>query len=690
MRSTTRRASALVMMLLAAALGACGGGDGGDPTGNNPPPTPATAAVFDGDGQSAQAGSAVAAAPAVIVKDADGDAVPNVSVTFTVTGGGGTITGATTKTNGSGIARVGGWTLGAAPGDNTLRATVAGLATPVSFTATGTAQPTGSRKWTVLVYLAADNSLAIAGVQDIDEMEAAGSDANISVVVQAEFSPTQLQRAGCQTAGCINRPNWNTFRYAIPAAGGQSRPGPDGAATDIGNRDMTKAQELREFIEWGKQNYPADHYAVVLWNHGGGYTGLIEDVTSGGSHMMSLADVRTALQGAGGADVVAFDMCLMGGFETLVSLSGAADFVTFSEEVEPGAGYPYREIVQGLRASPLADGRAVSMLIADKYHASYAGDRASTTVSAYDLGGLTNLEIALGALASSLRADMPTYGPIVAQAAAASQKYEFRFLTDLGNFMDSLATRVADQTVRNQISSVQSLVSDPAFRLRSHARNGSSGSASPVDRSTGLHVLLPSGGAEDRLPASGPGSFAAYQALYPNESWTLFLNAYLNGGGTTRPQFDQGELRFESYLVWDEAAIAAGADVDFWVLEPSGEIYIPFLGSVSPNGRFTNDSYDDQTFFEGYLTNRYVEVGEYRIYASLYSDPNDFKPKYNLAYRFGQSASFAWFLAQNAELSTATSWLDDPNATLDKVNQGAYTDLRPVASWTPAPAVAAR
>jgi hypothetical protein len=97
-----------------------------------------------GDGQSATVNTAVAVAPAVLVQDAEGNPVPGVPVLFTVTGGGGTLTGATAGTDGEGIARVGSWKLGTAIGPNGLRARVEGAdlaGNPVAFTATATAGP---------------------------------------------------------------------------------------------------------------------------------------------------------------------------------------------------------------------------------------------------------------------------------------------------------------------------------------------------------------------------------------------------------------------------------------------------------------------------------------------------------------------------------------------------------------------
>lgn len=90
--------------------------------------------------QSAPAGSAVPVVPQVRVADQYNNPVPGVAVTFAVTAGGGTVVPTTAvQTDNNGVARATSWTLGTALGTNTLRATVAGIATPVLFTATGVA-----------------------------------------------------------------------------------------------------------------------------------------------------------------------------------------------------------------------------------------------------------------------------------------------------------------------------------------------------------------------------------------------------------------------------------------------------------------------------------------------------------------------------------------------------------------------
>ncbi len=89
-----------------------------------------------GDDQSVRAGTAVPVRPAVEVTDRYGNTLEEIEVVFSVLEGGGSVTGDTTLTDAQGLATVGDWVLGSAPGSNTLAATVTDLGT-VTFVATG-------------------------------------------------------------------------------------------------------------------------------------------------------------------------------------------------------------------------------------------------------------------------------------------------------------------------------------------------------------------------------------------------------------------------------------------------------------------------------------------------------------------------------------------------------------------------
>ena len=104
---------------------------------------PAQVAVSAGNNQTAAFGRTLPIDPAVRVTDAYGNGVSGLEVVFEVTGGGGAALVRRPVTDADGVATVGAWTLGDAPGANTLRATVTTNLTlagnPVTFSATATA-----------------------------------------------------------------------------------------------------------------------------------------------------------------------------------------------------------------------------------------------------------------------------------------------------------------------------------------------------------------------------------------------------------------------------------------------------------------------------------------------------------------------------------------------------------------------
>jgi uncharacterized protein (TIGR03437 family) len=95
---------------------------------------PATLVKTDGDGQRATVGATLPKAFTVKVADAAGTSLPELAVAFSLAAGSGRLSAASVNTDQNGMARTT-LTLGAAPGNIVVSATVSGLA-PVQFTTT--------------------------------------------------------------------------------------------------------------------------------------------------------------------------------------------------------------------------------------------------------------------------------------------------------------------------------------------------------------------------------------------------------------------------------------------------------------------------------------------------------------------------------------------------------------------------
>ena len=111
---------------------------------------------------------------------------------------------------------------------------------------------------------------------------------------------------------------------------------------NLGKKSMVDPSTLSDFIKYCKSNYPADRYALIMWDHGGGSLsgyGYDQHYPNDG---MTLDEIAVALKNGGCAfDFIGFDACLMATLETVMVMEPYADYMIASEEVEPGIGWYY-------------------------------------------------------------------------------------------------------------------------------------------------------------------------------------------------------------------------------------------------------------------------------------------------------------------------------------------------------------
>ncbi len=102
-----------------------------------------------------------------------------------------------------------------------------------------------------MVYLAGDNNLDSAGVVDLLEIKEVGNTSEINVIAQ-------FDRRGRF---------FRTKRYFLQKDSSLNADEVD----DLGETNTGDPDVLQSFIEWGAENYPTEHYLLVIWNHGAGW-----------------------------------------------------------------------------------------------------------------------------------------------------------------------------------------------------------------------------------------------------------------------------------------------------------------------------------------------------------------------------------------------------------------------------------
>ena len=141
------------------------------------------------------------------------------------------------------------------------------------------------KRWTVLVYLAGDNDLDSAGVVDLGEMKQVGSSDQLNIV-------GQFDRAGKNVA---------TKRYLLRKGTALAKD----VVASLGETNMGDPKVLQDFLTWGAKTYPAEHYLVVIWNHGAGWDdeNIYRSVKRGLKRNLAYkgSTVGEAVRGAAGA-----------------------------------------------------------------------------------------------------------------------------------------------------------------------------------------------------------------------------------------------------------------------------------------------------------------------------------------------------------------------------------------------------
>jgi hypothetical protein len=674
---------------LAAVLGvgvlltACGGSESSSATQPQTPsidPTkPVAVLVVSGDAQTVRVKSVVPAAPVLRVINGLGGGIQGIIVSFAVTSGGGSLAQIAAPTGADGTVAVPAWTLG--PTSGVVNAVTASVITPGVLPTRVTAIGRWPH-WTVMVYMAADNSLSYFGALNLLQMAYAGVNPEVQVVVQAEFSPSAFAQAGL-TPATVNRPNYDTFRYVMDG----SVAGPPnqvliGPATDIGNVNMTDPAQLHAFVQWAQQTAPSEHTALVLWNHGGDQAGLIEDETSAPGNVMTLSQLRSALTGLGTFDILYFEMCLMAGYEPLTAVNGLTQTVVASEDAEYVAGWDFTRFLSTLYAESTAPAVTVATSLANAFDAAYSTLPYSETISAFNMAGFGPVDAAVSQLASALQNSPAVTGASLANASAHVQRYEEGWVADLADVADSIRSHFSDPSVVAAATAVRQAVVSPSFLLTNHFRNGTLYSQPNESRSRGLTIVMPSN-QPYVLPSAGRGSVGDYQQQLPGLAWANFLQRY-TAALSSQPYVFVGTNRLTLWQIWN-TAVVGHAWIEMLLLEPNGSLYGPAFGSISPSGLFSADAQATSAYYEGWESDTFVASGTFNYLAWLVSDPTNLQPLVNVAYQIGSGASQSLYSPGTyPQLSLNHSFLNDPTATFGKVLAGQYSDLRPVAVWNTA------
>jgi hypothetical protein len=356
----------------------------------------------------------------------------------------------------------------------TVTATTAGVAnSPQTVTVTQPAPGTSAYEWTIMVFLNGDNNLEEFGMTNFAQMAAASqSSGKYRVIVQFDRATGYDATNGDWTT----TKRFNVTPGMLPTAANQ--------ISDIGEADMGNPATLSTFANWAIDNYPANHYFLVFWDHGGGWTkggkgaevlkDFSNDNSSGNSISVANGEFATAMAAITShlgrkLDIIGWDCCLMAMAEVFDVSKDYADVAVASEETEAGTGWNYTPFLNALNSNP-----TISALELGKAQIVGTGTTLDTQ-SEIDLTKIANLNTKVSTFADQLMAAKAAgYSSAINSAQTATQGYAFPEYRDLYDFASRINSASVPAALKTAATDVMSAVTAAVYY--NHATTSYSGS----------------------------------------------------------------------------------------------------------------------------------------------------------------------------------------------------------------------
>ncbi|GEM_PF-2517831 len=269
-----------------------------------------------------------------------------------------------------------------------------------AFTALPTAKVARAAQatWTIMIYVVADNDLEGYALVDMNEMEAGvksygpGSPVRVIVYVDRSRGDSEFESDRMDIREVANaNPDWSDARI-YEVIHDTSPKIVSKLLRDLGEMDSGDPNTLVSFIKFAASYAPAQHYALIIWDHGYG-PGIVGIDFDNDRDFLTPKELNYALKSSGiKFDIVGFDACLMGTIETAYELRNYADYIVASEESEPGDGWPYNYFLSELYANPSMSAKTLAITMAKDYIAYYRQEGVKegevVTQAVYDLSVL--------------------------------------------------------------------------------------------------------------------------------------------------------------------------------------------------------------------------------------------------------------------------------------------------------------
>lgn len=343
-------------------------------------------------------------------------------------------------------------------------------------------------EWTFMVYMS-DCDLEAWALKDINEMESFFISENINLVVQLD------RWESISSSDDRSNDNWTTTkRFLIKDDNNDNLIGSE-ELIDIGEINSADPEQVVDFATWTMERYPADHYGLILWNHGAGVDGICWEQSLDNEELITIDQLGWALDrivsdSGNRLDIIGFDACLMSTLEVAYEINPYADFLIGSEVTEPGYGWDYTALTD-LADDPYLSTEQIGISFVDRY-ISQSGDFAtkkSISLGVYDLSLVDGVVRSLNDLSNTISGagSSEMYNLQIARKYAQPvQEGHSSDAVDLYDMLENLHGTTDNSLVKEDARNTMELIDDSVVYFRKEQFGGFS-----VDGLNGFSIYAP-------------------------------------------------------------------------------------------------------------------------------------------------------------------------------------------------------
>jgi hypothetical protein len=395
------------------------------------------------------------------------------------------------------------------------------LASVLFFLPAHTVIAAKSAQWTVAFYMDSDNDLDSWAQKDVNELMTVGSTSDVNVVLYWDTStgPGHM---------------YKVYRNSLSKL--------TGFEYDNVEPNMGDPKTLHSFLSYVTKNFPANKYALVLWDHGDDFRGLLfdEHIPGPGFDLLSNQELVRAMSGFR-IDTMIDAACVMSQIDVAYEYAVGAlnvNYLVATEGYDTMNSFPFDWVLSSLVSHPSMTPLEFSKMAVDQYICLYSttgkANSQAVTMSVVQIDAADELGNAVLRLASCLQQDISGYAAIISSARGQANlpwsENGWDRLVDLKTFVQSVhdqslnprAVREIDSTI---VSSVINSANTALACIPSTVLYSGSVKAMSKHGVGGIGVFFPTS------QSSFENSLGMYSDIYASMAfskagWLNFLYAY--------------------------------------------------------------------------------------------------------------------------------------------------------------------